>query len=216
MPFDINQFDKNSGNLNSQIRVVGAGNTVITFNDKLVILCENVNDNPPALATRGAEVIQGIGDQRPVAIVPSTVQGAGTLTLRFVEKYPDEATGFTFWQQTLLHCGVKGLKGCNSIAALMAYQRTSNFLDTFKVSMYFLNPTFSTDGTRSVNDRSIVVKTYENPVITNVSQNETIDNGTIKKTGTMEIMYTHNTWSQDGVGSGADNNDLSVVSLSRG
>lgn len=213
-PFD-NQFQQNSGNLNSQIRVVGAGNTVITFNNKLVILCESVDDTPPALASR-AEPIQGIGDQRPVAIVPSTVQGAGTLTLKFVEKYPSQAEGYTFWQQTLKHCGISGLENINSIAALMAYQRTSNFLDNFKVAMYFMNPTFSSTGQRTVNDGSVVVKTYENPVITNVTQREQINNGTIKKTGDIEIMYTHNTWSQDGMGAGSGNTDLSVVSLSQG
>ena len=200
-------FNRSNGNLNNQIRVVGAGNTAITFGaaNNLVILCDQIQDNPPSLTQNNPATIQGIGDQRPVAIIPSSTQGAGTLTLRFWEKYPSEAEGYVFWQQVLKRSGFNELDRIYSIASLMGYQRTNpNFSQEFRVRMFMENPVITSTGART--SSGFIVKEFMGPVITNVSGDETVDNSRLVKTGTMTIMYTHVVWQ------GRDP-DLSVVSV---
>lgn len=201
-------YTQANGNLNSKLRVVGAGNTAITFGDTLVILCKSINIMPPQLASNYS-AIQGIGDQRPVAILPSNVQKEGRIDLEIWEKYPNAVDGYTFWQQELMNCfpnSEYNLSSITSIAALMAYQRTNpEFVNNFTVRMYMENPTYTNSGTRVAGKKN-TVRSFMNPVITNVDYGEQIDNTKIEKSGKMTITYTHDQWDSAPTG-------LSVVSV---
>jgi hypothetical protein len=124
---------------------------------------------PTPVAT--AKAIQALDQPHPTEIVTARAIGAGALTLTILELWAGPV-----WQQ------------------LATFTGANNILDIFNIQAG-LNTPISCMKVIVKPDNTQRVKTYNNCMITDVDDTETVQIGTLEFAKSITIQYTHATWS---------------------
>lgn len=161
----------------TQVRVVGSGYTTFFYQGQAIAFCEGVEDSGQrAFSDLGQpyQFIHPIGAEHPVEIATSRVLQGGTLMLTIRELW----NGYV-WEQ------LSGLAG------------SKNIVDIFKVLA--ANPNYVTcqtiikpPGTES-SPSQWRGKTYQNCVIVDINDGDTITVGALAVTKGITLAYTHTT-----------------------
>lgn len=162
---------------NTKVRVVGSGFTTFNYNGKPIAFCEGVEDSGQrAFSDLGQpyQYIHPLGSSHPVEIATSRVLAGGTLMLTIRELW-----NAPVWQQ------LSGLANSN------------NIVDIFKVLA--ANPSYVTcqtiikpPGTEN-NPGAWRGKTFQNCVIVDINDGDTITVGALAVTKGITVAYTHST-----------------------
>jgi hypothetical protein len=146
-------------------RVVGSGNTILLQNGREIAFLAEVSDVAPTVVG-GPVTIQPLDAKHPVEIITANAVGAGTLTLSLTELWDAEA-----WQR------------------LINYESAQNLLDVYEANRAKGQIQFKKI-IKAPNGRKRG-KIYMGCTITNVAEGETVAIGTMNKTVTITVMYTH-------------------------
>ena len=150
----------------SNVRVSGSGYTVITFNGKKVELLRTFQDSgQQPVAT--AEAIQGINDEYPTEIAFPKALGPGTLTFTTYELWEKGA-----WQEIF-----------NG-----RFSGSNDLLDVFKRQLAL--GSIQIQKVISGQNGKGRVETYQNVVVTSISNAENINLQTMTQPKTVTCMYT--------------------------
>lgn len=157
------------------VRVVGSGYTVLSFNNKPIAYCEGWEDSGQrAFSDIGQpyQFIQPIGAEHPIEIATSRVLAGGTLMLTIRELWNQPV----WWQ-------LAGLAG------------TWNIVDVFNALAN--NPNYTTatliikpPGTQNQPGRWRGKK-YQNVVVVDINDGDTITTGALAVTKGIVCAYTH-------------------------
>jgi hypothetical protein len=161
----------------TQVRVVGSGYTTFFYQNQAIAFCEGVEDSGQrAFSDLGQpyQFIHPIGATHPVEIATSRVLQGGTLMLTIRELW----NGYV-WEQ------LAGLAG------------SKNIVDIFKILA--ANPNYVTcqtiikpPGTES-SPSQWRGKTYQNCVVVDINDGDTITVGALAVTKGITLAYTHTT-----------------------
>lgn len=172
---------------NTQVRVVGGGNTYVTVgsgNTKVAFIAQ-LRDQPGQVVGNPTP-IQGIGDKYPVEIATGYAQGAGTLTLTVWERWGKDGWISAFENSGIFNNYTSSAgKGSSfskypaDLVEVLEAQRQSN------TALVIKKVEKGADG------KTIRIKNYQNPVITNIDASETVQNNTMDKQITITVMYTN-------------------------
>jgi hypothetical protein len=158
---------------NTVVRVVGSGFTTFSYQGHPIAFLEGIEDSGQRAfsdAGQGYQFIHPLGYRHPIEIATSRVLAGGTLNLTIRELWNSWV-----WEQ--LH----GLAG------------TSNIVDVFAVLA--ANPAY-------VTCQSIIQppgnarprgKTFQNCVVVDIADNDTITVGALAVTKGIVVAYTHST-----------------------
>jgi hypothetical protein len=162
---------------NTKVRVVGSGFTTFNYNGKPIAFCEGVEDSGQrAFSDLGQpyQFIHPLGSSHPVEIATSRVLAGGTLMLTIRELW-----NAPVWQQ------------------LSGLAQSNNIVDIFKALAD--DPRYVTcqtiikpPGTES-NPGAWRGKTYQNCVIVDINDGDTITVGALAVTKGITVAYTHST-----------------------
>lgn len=161
----------------TQVRVVGSGYTTFYYRGKAIAFCEGVEDSGQrAFSDLGQpyQFIHPLGYEHPVEIATSRVLQGGTLMLTIRELW----SGYV-WEQ------LSGMAG------------SKNIVDIFKVLAQ--DPNYVTcqtiikpPGTESQPSKWRG-KTYQNCVVVDINDGDTITVGALAVTKGITVAYTHTT-----------------------
>ena len=171
----------------TQVRVVGGGNTYVTVGsgDNRVSFIAQLQDRPGQIVGSPTP-IQGIGDRYPVEIATGYAQGAGTLTLTVWERWGKDG-----WISAFESAGIfdnytsSAGKGSSfskypaDLVEVLEAQRQSN------TALVIKKVEKGADG------KTIRIKNYQNPVITDIDANEVVTKEKMDKQITITVMYTN-------------------------
>lgn len=161
----------------TQVRVVGSGYTTFYYKGKPIAFCEGVEDSGQrAFSDLGQpyQFIHPIGATHPVEIATSRVLQGGTLMLTIRELW----NGYV-WEQL---SGLAGSKNIVDIFGVLA--RDPNYVTCQTV----IKP----PGTESQPSKWRG-KTYQNCVVVDINDGDTITVGALAVTKGITIAYTHTT-----------------------
>ena len=160
---------------NTKVRVVGSSFTTFNYNGKPIAFCEGVEDSGQrAFSDLGQpyQFIHPLGSEHPVEIATSRVLAGGTLMLTIRELW-----NAPVWQQ------------------LAGLAQSNNIVDIFKALA--ADPRYVTcqqiikpPGTES-NPGAWRGKTYQNCVIVDINDGDTITVGALAVTKGITVAYTH-------------------------
>jgi hypothetical protein len=162
---------------NTKVRVVGSGFTTFNYNGKAIAFCEGVEDSGQrAFSDMGQpyQFIHPLGQSHPVEIATSRVLAGGTLMLTIRELW-----NAPVWQQ------------------LSGLAQSNNIVDIFKALA--ADPRYVTcqtiikpPGTENT-PGAWRGKTYQNCVIVDINDGDTITVGALAVTKGITVAYTHST-----------------------
>lgn len=159
---------------NTQVRVVGSGFTSFSYRGHVIAFLEGVEDSGQRAfsdAGQGYQFIHPLGYNHPIEIATSRVLAGGTLNLTIRELW-----NLFVWEHLF------GLAG------------TRNIVDVFRVLA--ADPSYVTCQTiiqPPGNNARPRGKTYNNCVVVDISDNDTITVGALAVTKGIVIAYTHST-----------------------
>jgi hypothetical protein len=161
----------------TQVRVVGSGYTTFYYKGKAIAFCEGVEDSGQrAFSDLGQpyQFIHPIGATHPVEIATSRVLQGGTLMLTIRELW----NGYV-WEQL---SGLAGSKNIVDIFGVLA--RDPNYVTCQTI----IKP----PGTEAQPSKWRG-KTYQNCVVVDINDGDTITVGALAVTKGITIAYTHTT-----------------------
>jgi hypothetical protein len=149
----------------SKVRVGGSGLTVFSWGNQTLAYLQTIQDTAPT-PVAAAVAVQSITDETPSEIVTARAVGAGTLRLTFYELW-NEAV----WQ------------------SLPGFDNAYNLLDVLKAQLVL----------GSISCRKIIktpngglrVKVYQNCMITDIDDGETVNIASMVMPKGLTVMYTH-------------------------
>jgi hypothetical protein len=162
---------------NTKVRVVGSGFTTFNYNGKAIAFCEGVEDSGQrAFSDLGQpyQFIHPLGQSHPVEIATSRVLAGGTLMLTIRELW-----NAPVWQQ------LSGLAQSNNIVDI--FKALAN--DPRYVTCQTIIKPPGTENTPS----AWRGKTYQNCVIVDINDGDTITVGALAVTKGITVAYTHST-----------------------
>jgi hypothetical protein len=162
---------------NTKVRVVGSGFTTFNYNGKAIAFCEGVEDSGQrAFSDIGQpyQFIHPLGYTHPVEIATSRVLAGGTLMLTIRELWAAPV-----WQQ------LAGLANSNNIVDIFAALAKN---PAYVTCQTIIKPA----GTES-NPGAWRGKTYQNCVIVDINDGDTITVGALAVTKGITVAYTHST-----------------------
>lgn len=162
---------------NTKVRVVGSGFTTFNYNGKPIAFCEGVEDSGQrAFSDLGQpyQFIHPLGESHPVEIATSRVLAGGTLMLTIRELW-----NAPVWQQ------------------LSGLAKSNNIVDIFKAlaadPRYVTCQTIIKPPGTDTNPSAWRGKTYQNCVIVDINDGDTITVGALAVTKGITVAYTHST-----------------------
>lgn len=158
---------------NTQVRVVGSGFSTFSYQGHPIAFLEGVEDSGQRAfsdAGQGYQFIHPLGFSHPIEIATSRVLAGGTLNLTIRELW----NGWV-WEQ------LQGLAGSN------------NIVDVF--ALLAQNPQYVTCQTiiQPPGNARPRGKSFQNCVIVDIADNDTITVGALAVTKGIVIAYTHST-----------------------
>jgi hypothetical protein len=162
---------------NTKVRVVGSGFTTFNYNGKAIAFCEGVEDSGQrAFSDIGQpyQFIHPLGYTHPVEIATSRVLAGGTLMLTIRELWAAPV-----WQQ------LAGLANSNNIVDIFAALAAN---PAYVTCQTIIKPA-GTENTPS----AWRGKTYQNCVIVDINDGDTITVGALAVTKGITVAYTHST-----------------------
>lgn len=189
----------------NRVRVGGSGFTVFTFMGQPLAFCQQVAHTAPQPVGPGAVAIQPMDEPYPVQVITPAAAGMGMLVLSLYELYNSKVwdrlgadVGFSNVlpsDQNTQSLGQNILTGAVDIADIfirVAEQRTEDL----QVVKYIRPPTIAQIAPKPYQE------IYHNIVITNVSDSEQVEVGTMEIVKQITVGYTHVT--RPGFGINAD------------
>lgn len=156
----------------NRIRVAGGGRTVFSWNGQLLAFANQVAHVSPQPVGPGATPIQPMDAPHPIEIITPTAAGMGTLTLEFLELY-----GAQVWER------LNGLEGAIDIVDIFVKQAA--LATPIRVVKYIRPPKLGGQVMAPYTEE------YNNCVVTNVVDGETINVGSMEVLKQITIGYTH-------------------------
>lgn len=158
---------------NTQVRVVGSGFTTFSYQGQPIAFLEGVEDSGQRAFSdqgQGYQFIHPLGYQHPIEIATSRVLQGGTLNLTIRELW----NGW-IWEQ------LQGLAGTNNISEVFA--------------VLAANPQYVTCQTiiQPPGGGAPRGKTYQNCVVVDIADNDTITVGALAVAKGIVVAYTHST-----------------------
>jgi hypothetical protein len=158
---------------NTQVRVVGSGFSTFSYNGHPIAFLEGIEDSGQRAfsdAGQGYQFIHPLGSRHPIEIATSRVLAGGTLTLTIRELW-----NTAVWEQLF------GLAG------------TNNIVDVFEVLA--ANPAYVSCQTiiQPPGNARPRGKNYNNCVVVDIADNDTITVGALAVTKGIVVAYTHST-----------------------
>lgn len=154
-----------------RVRVGGSAFTVFHWNNKLVGWAEEISHTSPA-PVADPTAIQPMDARRPSQVITPQAAGMGSLTLNLIELY-----GAQVWER------LSGLAG------------TSDLVDIFTAISASETPIHMTKIVRPPTLGGVLMdpytEVYNNCVITNVADGETISIKTMEIRKVITVAYTH-------------------------
>lgn len=150
-------------------RNVGSNYTTFRYAGKPIAYLMSVTDSGQTPVGAGSEFVHPLGHAHPTEIVTARAINGGTLSLTIQELWHEE-----IWQQ------LQGLARANDI--IEVFRRLAN-TGTYITCTKIINPP---DGRR-------YGKTYHRCTITQITDGETFDLGTLSVPKRLQIAYTHTT-----------------------
>jgi hypothetical protein len=162
---------------NTKVRVVGSGFTTFNYNGKPIAFCEGVEDSGQrAFSDVGQpyQFIHPLGQEHPVEIATSRVLAGGTLMLTIRELWAAPV-----WQQ------------------LAGLAKSNNIVDIFKAlardPRYVTCQTIIKPAGTESQPSAWRGKTYQNCVVVDINDGDTITVGALAVTKGITVAYTHST-----------------------
>lgn len=162
---------------NGQVRVVGSGYTAFLYKGQIIAFCEGVEDSgQKAFSDLGQpfQFVHPLGQPHPVEIATSRVLQGGTLILTIRELW-----NAPVWQQLP---GLAGTNNINDVFAALAADPA--YISCQEIIM--------PPGTEE-NPAAWRGKTYQNCVIVDIQDGDTVTVGALAVTKAVTIAYTHTT-----------------------
>lgn len=158
---------------NTRVRVVGSGFTTFSYQGQPIAFLEAVEDSGQRAFSdqgQGYQFIHPLGARHPVEIATSRVLQGGTLNLTIRELW----NGW-IWEQ------LQGLAGTNNISEVFA--------------VLAANPQYVTCQTiiQPPGGAAPRGKTYQNCVVVDIADNDTITVGALAVAKGIVVAYTHST-----------------------
>ena len=161
----------------TQVRVVGSGFTTFNYNGKPIAFCEAIEDSGQrAFSDVGQpyQFIHPLGATHPVEIATSRVLQGGTLMLTIRELW-----SATVWNQ------LAGLAGSNNIVEIFAKLAANPNYVTCQTIIK--PPGYENQPSKWRG------KTYQNCVVVDINDGDTITVGALAVTKGITVAYTHST-----------------------
>jgi hypothetical protein len=155
-----------------RVRVGGSGFTVFHWQGKLIGFAQEISHTSPEPVAPPA-AIQPMDAPRPVQVITPAAAGMGTLTLNLIELY-----GAQVWERLS-----DELAGATDIVEI--FQKVSASPNPIAMTKIITPPVLGG------NQMPAYTETYNNCVITNVANGETIDIATMEVRKTITVAYTH-------------------------
>lgn len=154
-----------------RVRVGGSAFTVFHWNNELIGWAEEISHTSPA-PVADPTAIQPMDARRPVQVITPQAAGMGSLTLNLIELY-----GSQVWER------LAGLAGTNDLVEIFTSVAASP--NPIHMTKIVTPPTL---GGRTMPPYTEV---YNNCVITNVADGETITIATMEVRKVVTVAYTH-------------------------
>jgi hypothetical protein len=156
---------------NTQVRVVGSGFTTFSYKGQAIMFLEGVEDSGQRAfsdAGQGYQFIHPLGYQHPIEIATSRVLAGGTLNLTIRE----------LWNQNIWEhlAGLAGSRNIVDVFALLAAD------PSYVTCTSVIQPP---GGARPRG------KVYNNCVVVDIADNDTVTVGALAVTKGITIAYTH-------------------------
>ena len=168
----------------TNVRVVGGGNTLVVVGsgEDAVKFISQLQDNP-GRANANPVAIQGIGDKYPVEIATAYAQKEGTLTLTVWERWGVDGWTSLFEDSGIFDNYTSDMNSASKypvdlVEVLDAQRKSNTDLKIRKIE-------------RGADGNTVRVKTYLNPVITDIDASESVRNEDMVKTVKITVMYTN-------------------------
>jgi hypothetical protein len=164
---------------NKRTRIGGQGYTVFTWEGEVIALAESVTVTAPQPVSP-AQPIQPLNATEPIEIITAGAHGPGTLTLTLTELYESSV-----WQR------LSGLANSQDLVDIMRTIASIDKSGGIQLQKIVIPP---------VKDFPTYVETFYNCVISNVTDNETIDIRAMQIQKDIEVMFTHSkkSWINNG------------------
>ncbi len=154
-----------------RVRVGGSRFTVFHWNNALIAYAQEISHTSPEPVAPPA-AIQPMDARRPLQVITPQAAGMGTITLNLIELY-----GAQVWER------LSGLAGTNDIVEIFTAVAAS--ADPISMTKIIKPPTLG--GVTM----PAYAEVYNNCVITNVANGETIDIATMEVRKVITVAYTH-------------------------
>lgn len=151
---------------------VGGVFTVFAWNGQLLAFANQVAHTSPAPVGPGATPIHPMDERHPVEVITPAAAGMGTITIEFFELY-----GAQVWER------LNGLSGAVDIVEV--FEKQAALDDPIRVVKYIRPPILRGKQMQPYSEE------YNNCVVTNVVDGETINVGTMEVLKQITIGYTH-------------------------
>ena len=161
--------NNNISNSVRRFRVGGSGFTVFQWRNKPIAFARQISHTSPPPVGPGAVPIQPLDATHPLEIITPAAVSMGQLTVELYELYGRRA-----WDE------LKDLAGSNDLAQI--FQRVANTPEAISMTKHVYPP-------RGANVEPYFEQ-YQNCVITNVIDGETIEVGTMEVLKQVTIGYT--------------------------
>lgn len=158
-----------------RVRVGGSGFTIFHWRGKPLAFARQVAHTAPEPVAAPA-AIQPMDARRPIQVITPAAAGMGTLTLELYDLY-----GAQVWER------LAGLAGTTDLVDI--FMRVSALADPIHMTKVIQPPTLQ--GIDFGASGSFYTETYNNCVITNVVNGETIEIATMEVSKQITVAYTH-------------------------
>lgn len=158
--------------IQNRVRVGGSGYTVFAWSGRLLAFANQVAHTSPAPVGPGATPIHPMDEPYAVEMITPAAAGPGSLTLEFFELY-----GSQVWER------LNGLEGAVDIVDI--FRKQAAMENPIRVVKYIRPPVLR--GKRM----AAYTEEYNNAIVTNVVDGETINVGTMEVLKQITIGYTH-------------------------
>lgn len=164
-------------------RVGGSKFTYFQWEKKPLVFARQIAHTSPAPVGPGPVAIQPLDEYRPVQIITPAAIGMGTITIELYETYDRK-----IWDQFMEYLTSKNPGGKVIISDLAdIFQFMADIGEGISLDKYVAPPKGSAQG-------QSYTESYNNCVITNAVDGETIEIGTMEILKQITVAYTHVTY----------------------
>lgn len=183
-----------SGAIRNRVRVGGSGFTVFTFMGQPLYFCQQVSHTAPTPVGPGPVAIQPMDEPRPIQVITPAAAGMGSLVLNLYELYnskpwdllggqPGTAAATQLGNSNNTAFGASILNGAQDIADI--FVRVAEVDPKYLSVVKIIRPPFLA----GLAGKSYY-EVYHNCVITNITDSETVEIGTMEVLKQVTIGYT--------------------------